>query len=193
MKIGLTQRVLLYSERSGITGDFLDHTWYDTPLTKGHTLIPVPNRRDLDYDELAEELDLLIITGGRNEDIRVITETELATSMVTLGKPVLGICHGAFLLTSILQGLVGEDEEKGQRHYFSEHKVWYRGMEKIVNSFHGVYIEEKPKGAMVLVTDPEGDCESWIKDNICAIVWHPERMDKPFIPDEILEATGLTL
>jgi GMP synthase-like glutamine amidotransferase len=192
MKIGLTQRVVLYSEKSGITGDFTDHGWYDTPLTKGHTLIPVPNRKDLDYDGLAEELDLLIITGGMNEDIRVITETEIATSMVSMGKPVLGICHGAFLLTHILRGQVDGDKEQ---HFFSNHTNYYetQGREVEVNSSHTVFIKEKPPGAQVLCTDPEGDCESWIKDNICAIVWHPERMDVPFVPDEILEATGLTL
>jgi len=191
MKIGLTQRVLLYSERSGITGDFLDHDWYSSPLTKNHTLIPVPNRSDLDYDELAEELDLLIITGGKNEDIRIITETELATSMVSLGKPVLGICHGAFLLTSILRGQVVEAKEQ---HWFSEHKVFdMHNEEHIVNSFHTTYIKHKPRGSVVLARDPEGDVESWIKDNICAMVWHPERMKKPWVPPEILEATGLTL
>ena len=190
MKIGLTQRVQLLSEQSGITGDFTDHSWYVSPLTKDHELIPVPNRLDLDYDELAEELDLLIITGGRNEDIRVITETELSTSMVSMGKPVLGICHGAFLLTSILGGDVAPEKNN---HFFTEHQVWYRGMSKWVNSFHQPYINEKPSGASVLVTDPEGDCEAWIKDNICAMVWHPERMLDPFVPEEILEATGLTL
>ena len=188
MNIGLTQRVIEYSVESGILCDATDHGWYSAPFLKGHKLIPVPNRRDLDYDELAEELDLLIITGGMNEDIRIITETELATSMVSLGKPILGVCHGAFLLTSILGGHVDGDKEQ---HFFSEHTVHYRGMTKIVNSFHTPFIKEKPPGSMVLCTDPEGDVESWIKDNICAVVWHPERMKTPFIPEEILEATGL--
>ena len=129
-----------------------------------------------DYDGLAEELDLLIITGGRNEDIRVITETEIATSMVSMGKPVLGICHGAFLLTHILGGQVDGDKEQ---HFFSEHTNYYdtQGREVTVNSSHTVFIKNKPPGAQILCTDPEGDCESWIKDNICAIVWHPERME----------------
>ena len=103
----------------------------------------------------------------------------------------LGIGHGAFLLTSILGGDVPPEKDN---HFFTEHQVWYRGMSKWVNSFHQPYINEKPSGASVLVTDPEGDWEKfWIKDNICAIVWHPERMLDPFVPEEILEATGLTL
>ena len=103
MKIGLTQRVLTFPN-TGIVHDALEHNWYT--FLKGHELIPIPNREDLDYESLAEEIDLLIITGGRNEDIRIITEVNLATEMVTNGKPVLGICHGAFLLTSILGGEV---------------------------------------------------------------------------------------
>lgn len=189
MKIGLTQRVLLLSDRSGITCDATDHGWYTASFLKGHELIPIPNKKDLDYDELAEELDLLIITGGDNTDVRVITETEIATSMVTLGKPVLGVCHGAFMLTSILGGEVVDGED--DRHMFSEHAVTYNGTQRVVNSSHNVLIQNKPPASTVLVTDPEGFVESWIKDNICAIVWHPERQETPWIPEEILEATGL--
>ena len=71
MKIGLTQRVLLYSEESGIWCDATDRSWYT--FLKGHTLVPIANREDLDYDAIAEDLDLLIITGGTNEDVRIIT------------------------------------------------------------------------------------------------------------------------
>jgi gamma-glutamyl-gamma-aminobutyrate hydrolase PuuD len=186
MKIGLTQRVLLYSDESGILCDATDQGWYT--LLKGHTLIPIPNREDLDYDELADDLDLLIITGGDNHQKRIITETEIGLAMVTQGKPVLGVCHGAFLLTQILGGEVDGDKPQ---HFFSEHIVEYGDRDVKVNSSHTVFIKHKPVGATVLCRDPEGDCEAWIKDNICAIVWHPERMKEPFIPDEIREVTGL--
>jgi hypothetical protein len=48
-----------------------------------------------------------------------------------------------------------------------------------------------PPDSVQLYTDVSGDCESWIKDNICAIVWHPERMTTPYIPKDIVKATGL--
>jgi|DEB0MinimDraft_10_1074344.scaffolds.fasta_scaffold04689_7 gamma-glutamyl-gamma-aminobutyrate hydrolase PuuD len=187
MKIGLTQRVLTFPN-TGIVHDALEHGWYK--FLKGHELIPIPNREDLDYETLSDELDLLIITGGRNDDIRIITEVGIATEMVTEGKPVLGICHGAFLLTSILGGYVEGDKIKEQ-HYITEHNVFYDGRPYWVNSYHDIWIAEPPPGSVVLATDPEGDCESWYKNNIGAIVWHPERMEKPFIPTEILEVTGL--
>jgi len=189
MKIGLTQRVLTFPN-TGIVHDALEHNWYK--FLKGHELIPIPNREDLDYETIAEDIDLLIITGGRNEDIRIITEVNLATEMVTNGKPVLGICHGAFLLTSILGGEV-EGERIKERHFISDHNVFYQGRPYMVNSFHDIWIRTPPIGSVVLATDPEGDVESWIKDNICAIVWHPERMEETFIPPEILEVTGLKI
>ena len=39
--------------------------------------------------------------------------------------------------------------------------------------------------ATVLVVDPHGNCEAWIDKTIAGITWHPERMDDPWIPDEI--------
>lgn len=183
MKIGLTQRVLTHN---GQVHDSLDRNWYR--LLKGHELIPIPNREDLDYASLAESLDLLIITGGDNEHVRINTEMSISAEMAKLEKPMLGICHGAFLLTEVLGGSTKEIEG----HSNTEHLVYgdapthYR-----VNSFHNISIDKIPPNGVYLYLDADGNCESWIKGNICAIVWHPERMDKPFIPSEIRKVTGL--
>lgn len=183
MKIGLTQRVLTHNRQ---VHDSLDHNWYR--LLKSHELIPIPNRDDLDYKSLAESLDLLIITGGGNEEIRITTEISLATEIVKLNKPILGICHGAFLLTEILGGHTYEGK-KG--HNDVEHIVYSKYQPHLVNSFHNIAIDKIPPDSVQLCKDVDGDCESWIKDNICAIVWHPERMKIPYIPKEIIKATGL--
>jgi hypothetical protein len=37
----------------------------------------------------------------------------------------------------------------------------------------------------VLAYDDQGNCESWIDGKIAGIVWHPERMSQPWIPEEI--------
>jgi len=184
MKIGLTQRVLTHNREKH---DSLDHNWYR--LLRGHELVPVPNRDDLDYESLAESLDLLIITGGGNEQIRITTEVSLATEMVKLGKPILGVCHGAFLLTEIMGG---ETRQGKENHYDVEHLVYDRfGNPNNVNSFHNIAIDKQPPNSVLLDTDTDGDIESWYKGNICAIVWHPERMLIPYIPKEIMEVTGL--
>ena len=183
MRIGLTQRVLTHN---GQVHDSLDHNWYR--LLKGHELIPIPNREDLDYESLAKSLDLLIITGGSNEEIRVTTEVSLATEVSRLGKPILGVCHGAFLLTEILGGSTKECEG----HLNTEHLIYGDTPTHVrVNSFHNICIDKHPPNSVYLYLDDNGNIESWIKDNICAIVWHPERMSMPFIPDEIREVTGL--
>jgi len=183
MKIGLTQRVLTHNKQ---VHDSLDHNWYR--LLKGHELVPIPNRDDLDYESLSKSLDLLIITGGGNERIRITTEVSLATEMSKLGKPILGICHGAFLLTEILGGKTRTGKEN---HYNVEHLVHSKYQPHRVNSFHTVAIDKVPPNSVSLCIDDDGDCESWIKDNVCAIVWHPERMTIPYIPTEIKEIIRL--
>jgi len=183
MKIGLTQRVLTHNKQ---VHDSLDRCWYT--FLRGHELVPIPNREDLDYESLAESLDLLIITGGGNERHRITTEVNMATEMSNLGLPILGICHGAFLLTEILGGKTRTGKEN---HYGVEHIVHSKYEPHLVNSFHNIVIDKCPPNSVQLCTDAEGDCESWIKDNVCAIVWHPERMAIPYIPTEIMKATGL--
>ena len=184
MRIGLTQRVLTHNRE---VYDSLDQNWYR--LLRGHELVPVPNRDDLDYDSLAESLDLLIITGGGNERVRITAEISLATEMIRLNKPILGICHGAFLLTQILGGSV---KECGENHRGVDHIVLDQNSSpQLVNSYHNICIDKQPPDSVLLCTDTDGDVESWIKDRICAIVWHPERMLIPYIPKEIMEVTGL--
>ena len=96
-------------------------------------------------------------------------------------KPVIGICHGAFLLTDLLGGVV----EEVITHMDTSHTVYYFGDEKVVNSHHNLGITTLHKTATELVVDPDGNCESWIDGKLAGIVWHPERMSDPWIPDEI--------
>jgi len=188
MKIGLTQRVLTHNKQ---VHDSLDHNWYR--LLKGHELVPIPNRDDLDYESLAESLDLLIITGGGNERIRITTEVSLATEMSELGKPILGICHGAFLLTEILGGKTrtGKENHTDVDHLVYKSDSCHTVSCHTVNSYHNICIDKVPPNSVSLCIDDDGDCESWIKDNVCAIVWHPERMTIPYIPTEIKEIIRL--
>lgn len=178
MNIGLTQRVLYHKGRAY---DSIEHGWYS--YLKDHTLTFIPNRTDQNLEQLAYELDALIITGGDDSIIRRIVETKLARHMMELDKPVIGVCHGCFLLTELLGGVVGECAT----HMDTSHSVYYFGDEHTVNSYHNLQIKEPQKTATVLVVDPEGYCESWIDGKMAGIVWHPERMKQPWIPDEIEE------
>ena len=81
---------------------------------KDHTLFTLPNNLDQDFHNIADQLDKLIITGGDDSVLRRTVEIKLAAAMMQRNKPVIGICHGAFLLTDLLGGEVEEvDAHRG--------------------------------------------------------------------------------
>jgi len=176
MKLGLSQRIILHKNRAY---DSLDQGWYK--YLKNHSIIPIPNRADLRFDEIAKHLDGFIITGGDDSTLRRLIEIKLAKNMLIKQKPVIGVCHGCFLLTSMMGGEVGEIDG----HLDTAHDVNYFGEVKQVNSHHNMYIKTPPPKSIVLANDDHGNCESWIDGKLAGIVWHPERMDNPWIPDEI--------
>jgi gamma-glutamyl-gamma-aminobutyrate hydrolase PuuD len=172
MRIGLTQRVLLHRDRAY---DSLEHSWYE--FLQGHTLIPIANRLPVHITDL----DALIITGGDNHPVRNQVEHELVDVMTTRNVPVIGICHGCQLLTQKLGGTVVPVDD----HQDSYHEVFYQDEPHLVNSYHTLRIEQLPPGATVLAHDPDGYPEAWIHGRTAGIMWHPERMKEPWIPQEI--------
>ena len=177
MKIGLTQRILTHN---GFSYDCTSQHWYS--FLAGHTIVPIPNDPCQDFDKLSSEIDALIITGGDDSPQRRLTEIRIAQRMLLQRKPILGICHGAFLLTHLCGGEVVDIAG----HYGTEHQIICDGEEKNVNSYHTIAIKRPPVGATVIATC-DGVCEAWIDDNISAIVWHIERMKSPVIPNKIRE------
>lgn len=178
MNIGLSQRVLFHKNRAH---DSIEHGWYK--FLCDHALHFIPNIVDQDFDKLASTLDLLILTGGDDSPTRVVTEIKIATAMMKQSKPILGVCHGAFLLTDLLGGSLGKRDE----HMDTEHTIIYNKKRITVNSFHTNGINRIPDTAKSLAIDEDGNCEAWIDNNIGAVVWHPERMAEPFLPHEIAE------
>ena len=148
---------------------------------KEHTLFFLPNTLEQDFNHIADELDMIILTGGDDSTLRRTVETKIASAVMQRNRPVIGICHGAFLLTDLLGGQV----QDATAHQDTSHCVYYFGEEKTVNSYHNLCITKPHKTATVLATDPEGNCEAWIDSKLAGIVWHPERMGSPWIPDEI--------
>lgn len=146
-----------------------------------HTLVPIPNRLDQDFSAWVDELDLLIITGGDDSALRRSTELKLASQFHLYRRPILGVCHGAFLLTDVLGGQV----EPVEGHYETEHSVFHFGEIHSVNSYHNQSIRTLHSTATELVVDGEGNCEAWIDGTIAGVVWHPERQTQAWLPDEI--------
>jgi gamma-glutamyl-gamma-aminobutyrate hydrolase PuuD len=178
LKIGLTQRILYHN---GQAYDSTQHGWYS--YLKGHTLVPIANRTDQDFEQLAVDLDAVIITGGDDSALRRTVELKLAGQMTLRQKPVVGVCHGAFLLADVLGGQV----EDVIGHHNTEHTVMYFGDIYQVNSYHTLAITKLHKSGTVLATDDEGNCEAWIDGQTAGVVWHPERMKEPWLPDEIIQ------
>lgn len=177
MNIGLTQRVLVHNKQYY---DCTDQDWYD--FFEEHQITTIKNITTQDFSALADTLDCLVITGGDDHPIRHMTELRLATEMLKRQKPIIGICHGCFLLQDLLGGTMKDIDG----HHNEVHNVIYKDREYQVNSFHTLSIEKPHDEATVLATDMNGNCEAWIDGKIAGIVWHPERMEESFVPDEIL-------
>jgi gamma-glutamyl-gamma-aminobutyrate hydrolase PuuD len=176
LKIGLSQRILSYKGRAY---DAIEHGWYS--YLQGHTLFYLPNSTAQDFNQIADNLDSFIITGGDDSVLRRTVEIKLASAMMQRNKPVVGVCHGAFLLTELLGGTVVDVD----LHMEQLHPVIYFGEVKIVNSFHNIAIDKLHDTGTVLCTDELGHVEAWIDGQLAGVVWHPERMDRPWLPDEI--------
>jgi len=172
MRIGLTQRVLFHRDRAY---DSLEHSWYE--FLQGHTLVSIPNRLCVPFPEI----DLLIVTGGDDHPVRNQVEHELVDSMLSRNLPIIGVCHGCQLLTQRLGGTVVPVSD----HQDCYHEVFYQDEPHLVNSYHKLRIQQPPPGATVLACDPDGHAEAWIHGLTAGIMWHPERMTRPWIPTEI--------
>ena len=172
MRIGLTQRVLLHRGRAY---DSLEHSWYE--FLQGHTLVSIPNRLPVS----CPDIDVLIVTGGDDHPVRNQVEHELVDHMRSRNIPVIGVCHGCQLLTQKLSGTVILVDD----HMDSYHEVDYHSEPHLVNSYHTLRIQQPPSDATVLARDPDGYVEAWISGRTAGIMWHPERMQQPWIPQEI--------
>jgi putative glutamine amidotransferase len=124
---------------------------------------------------------MLIITGGDDHPVRNQVEHELIDIMLARHVPVIGICHGCQLLTTKLGGTVVPVAD----HMDSYHEVFYQEQPHLVNSYHKLRIEQAPPGATVLARDPDHNAEAWISGLTAGIMWHPERMQQPWMPQEI--------
>ena len=131
MKIVLSQRLMYHN---GIAYDCIEHGWYT--FLQAHELFFLPNSLNIPFDLLADNTDLFIITGGDDSTLRRLVEIRLATHMMQRNKLVLGVCHGAFLLTDLLGGIV----EPVEGHRNVEHNLIYNNNMVKVNSHHDLAI-----------------------------------------------------
>lgn len=177
MKVLISTRTL--DSPGGFKFDAFERGFYS--MFREHDTTALINKKNQNFQKLAVDHDLLVLSGGDDHPQRLITEIEMIKQFRLQGKPILGICHGAFLLTQLMDGKC----ESVEGHRRTEHAVWYKYEQRIVNSYHGSAITMAPTDAKVLVTDDNGFIESWQLENVMAVVWHPERdLNNHWVPDE---------
>ena len=157
--------------------DALERAYYD--FFEGHTLIPVPNIikvPECDYD-------CLVLTGGPDSIARNRTENLLYEDAINKGKIIIGICHGAFVINDICNGINGRIEG----HVDADIKIKMEGGEHLVKCYHSQSIEKLADNFVAVAHDGEGNIEAFKHDTlpIYGIVWHPERMTVPVLPSEV--------
>lgn len=165
--------------------DSIEHSWYR--YLQGHQLTFIANDPAQDFDLLADQHDCLIITGGDDSAVRRVTETRMAVAMLKRLRPILGVCHGSFLLTDMLGGSVKPCEN----HMDTEHNVHYKTEIKPVNSFHTQTIHRLHSSGTALAVDDDAHVEAWIDRGIAGMTWHPQRMTSAWIPNEISHMLNL--
>jgi len=183
MKV-LISSTILPGINPDFTFDAIEHGFYQ--MFRDHDITALLNRKN-SYKKLAKEHDLLVLSGGNDTPQRIITEIDALKHFRLLNKPILGICHGAFLLTQLMDGKLIDIEG----HRRTRHKITYKYTSRTINSYHGSTIVKEPEDSEVLVRDEDGHIESWIKGNVMAVVWHPEREEDFWVPDEIKKYIGV--
>lgn len=172
MKIAISQRQV---EINGFVYDCLEQGWYE--LFLGHEIIPVPNLNNIGLD-----VDMLVLSGGETTDARYQTEVACTAWAIENDVPVLGVCHGAFLLNFLYSGT----NAKTLGHQNTKHTVHMEGQEHTVNSYHSMMIQELGIGLDVIAhynTVVEAFKHSELP--VWGIVWHPERMEDPVLPSDL--------
>ena len=174
MKIAISQRQV---EINGFVYDCLEQGWYEFFL--GHEIIPVPNLNNIGLD-----INMLVLSGGETTNARYNTEVACTAWAIENNVPILGVCHGAFLLNFLYSGV----NAKTLGHQNTTHKFYMEDQEYTVNSYHQLMIHELGLGLNAIAY-----CENVVEGfkhsqlPVWGLVWHPERMDVPVLPNDLKE------
>jgi len=178
MKILISQIEYIKPVRNFVF-DALERSYYR--FLAGHTLLPVPNMikvPDVEYD-------CLILTGGPDSVARNQTENLLYQDAVEKGKPIVGICHGAFVINDLCGGKLGSIEG----HVDKDTEITLEGNKKTVKCYHSQSIKALAEDFVAIAHDNDGNIEAFKHKTlqVYGIVWHPERMDEPVLPSEVAD------
>jgi gamma-glutamyl-gamma-aminobutyrate hydrolase PuuD len=158
--------------------DYLERSWYS--LLNKHELIPAPNLPNKDFDT---NWDCLVITGGSDSIDRYLTENKLFKMADDNNKPIIGFCHGAFVINELAGGINSSIDN----HAGVDHNVYMEESTHTVNSYHSQYISRLASNFESIATDKDGNCEAFQHQSKLqwGVLWHPERMINPLLPSQL--------
>jgi putative glutamine amidotransferase len=98
-------------------------------------------------------------------------------------KPIFGFCHGAFAINDLTGGING----KVEGHFGDDHEIQMNGTKYTVNSWHSQSIQRLGENMIPIALDKDGNIEAFehLNKQIVGVLWHPERMETPILPDTI--------
>jgi anthranilate/para-aminobenzoate synthase component II len=174
MKIAISQREITI--RTTVY-DCLERGWYN--LLNKHEIMPIPN--DHEYD--ISSADCFIMSGGETTESREFTETYCFRQAVEKGIPIIGVCHGAFVLNRWFDGT----NEIVSGHDQIDHEVFLDNEWQTVNSYHRIKIDTLADQFSAIAHDSDNNVEAFKHQDklIWGLVWHPERMDDPVLPKDL--------
>ena len=100
-KVLISTRTL--SNGSEFTSDALESGFFSM-FRDWEITAALHNKANQNFINLAATHDLLVLSGGDDHPQRLLTEIEAIKQFRMRDKPMLGICHGAFLLTQLWGG-----------------------------------------------------------------------------------------
>jgi putative glutamine amidotransferase len=174
MKIAITQRQTTINNN---IYDCLEQGWYH--LFRRHEIIVVPNLINIDLD-----VDMLVLSGGDYSSQRFQTEVICYNYANKYNLPILGVCHGAFFLNYLYDGI----NKSIEGHRNVEHEIIMENSLMLVNSYHEEAIYTLGDGLKpIAYADDSIEGFKHETNPVWGLVWHPERMEIPVLPTELLE------
>ena len=126
---------------------------------------------------MREEVRAIILSGGPRS-VYEEGAPDLPNDVLSLGKPILGICYGHQLIAKKMGGTVSRGEgEYGKtlvKVLVSDVLFEGWGGEEVTWMSHGDYVSEAPPGFTVLAVSERGYIAAMRRGNIYGVQFHPE-------------------
>ena len=160
--------------------DAIDQNWYSFLNACGYQPFLIPNKKEFDVSQIAQQLAGVILTGGNDLSIlggdppeRDELEFSLLKYCFDNSIPVLGICRGM----QIGGVFFGAKLVKVKNHVLKPHQINWESGRRTVNSYHNYGFLELPDCFEILAQADDGVIEAFQHKTFpfIGLMSHPER------------------